>query len=57
MSESVISPQLLPTILKQILDSSLLEIYALKRITEGSLQLRDRETGVVGVPAKVKMEK
>lgn len=57
MSESVISPQLLPTILKQILNSSLLEIYALKRITEGSLQLRDRETSVVGVPAKVKMEK
>lgn len=57
MSKSVISPQLLLIIKKQILDSSLLEIYTLKRIIEGSLHWKEKETGVVGVHAKVKMEK
>ena len=57
MSKSAIPPQLFLAILKQILDSSLLEIYTLKRIIEGSWNLRNRETGIVGVHAKVEMEK
>lgn len=57
MSKSAIPPQLFLAILKQILDSSLLEIYALKRIIEGSWHLRNRETGIVGLHAKVEMEK